>query len=362
MSRPADPVNVQDFETIARERMTSSAFDYYAGAAGDERTLEANRRGFDRLVFRPRMLVGVDHVDMSTTLLGDSVAFPVLLAPTAFNKLGHPDGELAAARAAGRAGTIMCASTIASSSLEEIAAAATGPMWFQLYVCRDRALTEDLVARAEAARYRALVLTVDTPRLGRRERDVRSRFTLPEGISIRNLEVAGGATRWNTESSFTEYVHRMFDPSLTWDAVDWLRSITKLPVLIKGVLTGEDAALAVSHGAAGVIVSNHGGRQLDGAIATIEALPEIVAAVSGKIPVLLDGGIRRGTDVLKSLAIGASAVLIGRPYLWALAAGGEAGVVRVLEMLRSELELAMALAGVPSVHRVSAALIRSRER
>jgi len=360
MSRPVDPVNAHDFEVIARERMTPASFDYYAGAAGDELTLAANRRGFDRLVLRPRMLAGVERVDTSATLLGDRVEFPILLAPTAFNKLGHPDGEVAAARAAGTAGTIMCASTIASSSLEDIAAAATGPMWFQLYVCRDRGLTEELVARAEAARYRALVLTVDTPRLGRRERDVRSRFTLPDGISIRNLEVAGGdATRWNASSSFTEYVHRMFDPSLTWEAVDWLRSLTKLPVVIKGVLTGEDASLAVSHGAAGLIVSNHGGRQLDSAIATIDALPEIVEAVGGRIPVLLDGGIRRGTDALKALAIGASAVLIGRPYLWALAASGENGVARVLEMLRSELELAMALAGAASVPQISRALVRS---
>src|SRR5689334_19207348 len=197
MSGPTDPVNVHEFEAIARERMRPASYDYYAGAAGDERTLAANLRGFDRLVLRPRMLVGVDRVETATTLLGDRVAFPVLLAPTAFNKLGHPDGEAAAARAAGAAGTIMCASTIASTSLEEIAAAATGPMWFQLYVCRDRALTEDLVARAEAARYRALVLTVDTPRLGRRERDVRNHFTLPDDVTIRNLEIAGGdATRW----------------------------------------------------------------------------------------------------------------------------------------------------------------------
>ena len=220
------------------------------------------------------------EADTSTTVLGLPLALPVALAPTAFNRLGHPDGELAAARAAGAAGTLMCCSTIASSSLEEIAAAATGPLWFQLYVYRDREVTRDLVRRAEAAGYRALVLTVDTPRLGRRERDVRNRFALPADVSIRNLERYGtpDALRWAGSSSFTEYVHKLLDDSLTWESVAWLRTITRLPILIKGVLTAEDAELCVQHGIAGIVVSNHGGRQLDGAIATMDALPEVVAA------------------------------------------------------------------------------------
>jgi 4-hydroxymandelate oxidase len=253
----------------------------------------------------------------------------------------------------------MCCSTIASTTLEEIAAVATGPLWFQLYVYRDRAVTLDLVRRAEATGYRALVLTVDTPRLGRRERDVRNQFVLPANISIRNLERYGkdDAKRWSEGSSFTEYVHRLLDSSLTWDAVTWLRSITKLPILIKGILAGADGALAVEHGASGVVVSNHGGRQLDGAMATIDALPGVVDAVQGRVPVLMDGGVRRGVNVLAAIALGARAVLIGRPYLWALAANGEAGVRQALEFLRSELELSMALAGCPTIAHITRDLI-----
>jgi isopentenyl diphosphate isomerase/L-lactate dehydrogenase-like FMN-dependent dehydrogenase len=353
------PVNVLDFEAIARARLTPAAYDYYAGGADDEWTLAENRRAFARLALRPRVLVGVDRVDTSTTVLGHPLRAPVLLAPTAFGRLGHPEGELAVARAAGRLGTVMCCSTIASTSLEDIAAAATGPLWFQLYVYRDREVTRDLVARAAAAGYRALVLTVDTPRLGRRERDVRNQFTLPAGVTIRNLERYGtaDALRWSNSSSFTEYVHQLLDGSLTWESVDWLRSITTLPLLLKGVLAGEDARLAVAHGVAGVIVSNHGGRQLDGSMATIDALPDVVRGVEGRVPVLIDGGIRRGTDVLKSMALGASAALIGRPYLWGLAAAGEDGVVAVYEMLAREFELAMALAGCRGVADISPALI-----
>ncbi|MGE5837825.1 MAG: alpha-hydroxy acid oxidase [Acidobacteriota bacterium] len=356
-----DPINISDFEALARERMEPSAYDYYAGGANDERTVADNLRAFDRWVIRPRMLAGVREVDTSTALLGSSISLPVALAPTAFNRLGHSDGELAAARAAGAAGTLMCCSTIASYPLEEIAATATGPLWFQLYVYRDRDVTRDLVGRAEAAGYRALVVTVDTPRLGQRERDVRNRFTLPAGISIVNLERYGtpDALRWAATSSFTEYVHKLLDDSLTWESIDWLRTITSLPVLIKGVLTAEDAALCVQHGIAGIIVSNHGGRQLDGAIATMDALPEVVN-VAGRVPVLIDGGIRRGTDVFKALAAGASAVLIGRPYLWGLAADGEAGVRKVLEIFRSELELAMALAGCATIGAITRSHVAPR--
>ena len=361
MSALDDLVCVADAEALARQMMHPAAFDYYAGGAGREATLAANERAFDRVVLRPRVLVGAEHVDTSTTLLGVPLAWPLALAPTAFNALGHPDGELAAARAAGSRGTLMCCSTIASYPLEEIAAAATGPLWFQLYVYRDREVTRDLVARAVQAGYRALLLTVDTPRLGRRERDVRNRFTLPPDVRIRNLERYTGdrASGWSAASSFTEYVHRFLDPSLTWEALDWLASITRLPILVKGVLTAEDADLALAHGATGVVVSNHGGRQLDGAIATLDALPEIVHEVAGRGPVLIDGGVRRGTDLLKAIALGASAALIGRPYLWGLAAGGEAGVARVLDLLRAEFELAMALTGCRTVPAISPALVRS---
>jgi 4-hydroxymandelate oxidase len=241
----------------------------------------------------------------------------------------------------------MCCSTISSTPLEEVARAATGPLWFQLYVYRDREVTRDLVRRAEAAGLRALVLTVDTPRLGRRERNIRRPFTLPDGVEISNLQRYGtpDALRWAGSATFGDYVHRLIDDGLTWESVDWLRSITKLPILIKGILAPADAELAIAHGASGIVVSNHGGRQLDGAMATIAALPDVANAVNGRVPILLDGGIRRGTDVLKAIALGARAVLIGRAYLWGLAADGQAGVSRVLDMLRDELERSMALAG-----------------
>jgi 4-hydroxymandelate oxidase len=356
------PVNVADFEALARARMDRAFYDYYAGGAEDERTLADNVEAFTRLVFRPRALVGADRVDTSIDLLGSRLPFPIALAPTAFNRIAHPEGELAAARAAGTLGALMCCSTMATSSLEEIAAVASGPLWFQLYVYRDREVTKDLVRRAEAAAYRAIVLTVDTPVLGRRERDVRNRFALPADVSISNLEpyARAAATRWAGTSSLTEYIHKQVDPSLTWESVEWLRSLTRLPLVIKGILRGDDAARAIERGASGLVVSNHGGRQLDGAIATIDALPEIVERVAGRAPVLLDGGIRRGTDVLKALALGASAVLIGRAYLWGLAADGESGVRRVLDLLHGELALAMALSGCQSAAAVPRDLVQSR--
>ena len=353
------PVNVAEFEALARERMSASAYDYYAGGAEDEVTLAANRDAFRGIAIRPRMLAGVSLASTKTDVLGVSLALPVVLAPTAFNKLGHAGGEIAAARAAGSAGTLMCCSTVSSTPIEEVAAAATGPLWFQLYVYRDREVTRDLVRRAEASGCRALVLTVDTPRLGRRERDIRGGFSLPAGISVANLERYGTpeALRWAGSSTFTEYVHRLLDDSLTWESVEWLRSVTALPILIKGILTAEDARLAIASGADGLIVSNHGGRQLDGVIASITALPDIARAVDRRVPILMDGGVRRGTDVFKAVALGASAVCIGRAYLWGLAADGEVGVARVLEMLRSELELAMSLAGCATIGDVTSSYV-----
>ena len=343
-------VNIQDFENAARERMERTAFRYYAGAACDERTLAANREAFGRILIRPRVLVDVSRVDLATRVLGESLAVPIMLAPTAFNRLAHPDGECAAARAAGAAGTLMVASTLSTCTLEEIAGAATGPLWFQLYVYKDREVTKDLVARAEHAGFRALVLTVDTPLLGRRERDVRNRFALPEHLAMANFaSLRTDASRWGEQSSFSAYVHDLFDASLTWDAVSWLRSLTKLPIVLKGILTAEDARLAADHGAAGVIVSNHGGRQLDDATPSIAALPEVADAVEERIPCSWTAASAAGTDVLKALALGARAVLIGRAYLWGLATDGEAGVAGVLSLLRDELRLAMALAGRPTI-------------
>jgi len=352
------PLTVDEYEQLARERMERTAYDYYAGAAGDEQTLADNRRAFDRLKLRPRVLVDVSAIDMRATVVGHAIDLPVMLAPTAFNRLADEHGELAAARAAGAAGTLMIASTLSTCSLEEIAAAATGPLWFQLYVYKDRGMTEELVARAEASAYKALVLTVDTPLLGRRFRDVRNQFVLPEGISMQNFALAATqAARWGRHSSFSAYVHDLFDPTLSWEAVEWLRSRTKLPIILKGIMTAEDAGLAVQAGVNGIVVSNHGGRQLDGAAATIDVLPEITDTIDGRIDVLLDGGIRRGSDVLKALAFGARAVLIGRPYLWALAANGEQGVRDVLALLRDELRLAMALAGRPTIASIDRSLI-----
>lgn len=352
------PVNVREFEAVARERMSPAAFDYYCGGSGDEQTLSENERAFRRITVWPKVLVDVSEITTATTILGENVSMPVLIAPTAFAKLAHPDGELAVARAAGKAGTLMTVSTLASMTMEDVAAAASGPLWFQLYVYRDRAVTAELIARAEAAGYRAIVLTVDTPVLGHRERDTRNRFTLPDGVSVRNLEtcrtVVEGAARWPDGSSFGAYIHNLFDVSLAWPTVEWLRSVTRLPVIVKGVLRSDDARRAVDAGASAIVVSNHGGRQLDGAPATIRALPPIVAAVDGEIEVLLDGGIRRGVDVLKAIALGARAVLIGRPCLWGLAADGEAGVSSVLNLFGTELRLAMALAGLPSVSAISA--------
>jgi 4-hydroxymandelate oxidase len=352
------PLNVDDYEALARERMPHASYEYYAGGAGDEATLAGNRTAFARVVLRPRVLVDVSRIDLTTEVLGTAVDLPILLAPTAFNCLAHPDGERAAARAAGTAGTLMVASTLSTCSLEEIADAATGPLWFQLYVYKDREVTRELVQRAETAGYTAIVLTVDTPLLGRRERDIRNSFVLPEGLTIRNLAPSSTeAARWSPSSSFSAYVHDLFDASLSWEAVKWLRSITRLPVLVKGILTAEDAHLAIDAGVDGIIVSNHGGRQLDGALAAIDALPDVADAVDGRLPVLMDGGVRRGTDVLKALAFGARAVLIGRPYLWALAANGEAGVRDVLGLLRAELALAMALSGRPSIPSIDRTLV-----
>lgn len=337
--------------------MDRAAYDYYAGGAGDEQTLSANRGAFDAIRLRPRVLVDVSTIDTRTAVLGQPIDVPILLAPTAFHRLAHPDGEMASARAARAAGTIMIGSTLSTCALEEVSSACGGGLWFQLYVYKDRGLTQELIARAQACGYRALVLTVDTPRLGRRYRDIRNSFVLPEGLSMRNFEGAmTNAARWGAHSSFSAYVHDLFDPTLTWNAVGWLRAQTTLPVLVKGILTEEDARIAVENGVDGIIVSNHGGRQLDGALAAIDALPEVVDAVSGRCEVLMDGGVRRGTDVLKALALGARAVCIGRPYLWGLAAAGEDGVSDVLRILREELRLALALSGRPTIASVDGSL------
>jgi 4-hydroxymandelate oxidase len=352
-------VNLLELEALAAQRLPRMAFDYYAGGAEDEVTLRENRAAFERIALRPRMLVDVSIIDTSTTVLGQRVAAPIIVAPTAMHRLGHPEGELATVSGAGAAETLMTVSTLATTSLEEVAAAASAPLWFQLYAVKDRELTRALVDRARAAGYQALCLTVDAPHSGRRERDVRNRFGLPPGMALANF--SGPAMRMMPQqesgSALTTYIMTMLDAILTWDDIAWLQSIAQMPILLKGILTAEDARLAVEHGAAGIVVSNHGGRQLDGAVASIRALPEVVEAVAGRAEVYVDGGIRRGTDVLKALALGARAVLLGRPVLWGLTLDGAAGVQRVLTMLRHELEEAMVLAGKPTIASIDRSLL-----
>ncbi len=360
MNEISQCVEVHDFERAANEVLPQPARDYYAGGAADEITLRENCAAFQRTVLMPRVLVDVSRPDPGTTVLGQRLNLPLLIAPTAFHRMAHPDGEMATARAAAATGVAMVASTIASCTLEEIAAQGPSPRWFQLYVHKDRSLTERLVRRAEAAGYTALALTVDTPRFGRRYADMRNHFTLPDGITVANLAeegrekmdaVAGG-------SGLAAFVAKQFDASLSWSDFDWLCSITSLPILVKGVVRADDARKAVDHGAAGVIVSNHGGRQLDTAPATLDALPAIAEAIGHQAEVLMDGGVRRGTDILKALALGAKAVLVGRPIIWGLAAGGEAGVSRVLQLYREEFELSLTLAGCASVADITRDLIR----
>jgi 4-hydroxymandelate oxidase len=343
---PRRPFTVGEFEELARERMDRVAFDYYAGGAGSEWTLAENDRAFDRWVLRPRVLVDVSRVDLATTVLGERLPFPIGLAPTAFHKLAHPDGELATARAAAGLGALLVLSTVSTVRLEDVAAAG-GPRWFQLYVFRDRRVTEHLVRRAEAAGYTALVVTVDVPLVGRRYRDERNAFRLPPGITLANFADLGLPDA--SGSALFAFFLEQGDPSLSWRDLEWLRSLTSMRLVVKGVLTAEDARLAVEAGVDGVVVSNHGGRQLDGVPASLDALPEVAEAVDGRAEVLVDGGIRRGTDVVKALALGARAVLIGRPTLWGLAVEGEAGVAAVLSMLREELAQALALCGRASV-------------
>lgn len=354
-----DPINVYDFEAAAREKLPQMAYDYYASGAHDEITLRENHAAYDRIKLNYRVLKDISRRDCSVTLLGQQMALPVMIAPTAFHRMAHPDGEIATVKAAGAAGTTMILSTLSTTSIEDVMAAAQGPVWFQLYVYKDRAATAALVQRAEAAGCTALVLTVDAQIWGRRERDVRNRFQLPPGLSVKNLMPAGQEQFPHDvqDSGLAAYVASLFDQSLSWKDVEWLCAASKLPVFLKGIVHPEDARQALDYGVAGIIVSNHGGRQLDTAPATIEALPEIVTAVDNRLDVLLDGGIRRGTDVIKALALGAKAVAVGRPVLWGLAYDGQRGVEKVLDVLRFEIDLAMGLCGCATVAEINRELI-----
>jgi isopentenyl diphosphate isomerase/L-lactate dehydrogenase-like FMN-dependent dehydrogenase len=332
------PLNVWDYERLAEAKLDPGAHGYYAGGADDELTLRDNVAAYRRLQLRPRLLIDVDACTTQTTVLGQPIDLPVLVAPVAFQRVAHPDGEVAMARAARAAGTIMCLSTIATSTPAEVAEVG-GPRWLQLYVFRDESITRHLIAQARDSGFSALLLTIDAPVRGNRERDARTGFTIPPDLSVAALGRGGLTPR---------EVFDQISASLTWHDLERIVGEAGLPLLVKGVLTAEDARLACEHGAAGIVVSNHGGRQLDGVAATIDVLPEIVQAVEGRLEVLVDGGIRRGTDVVKALALGARAVLAGRAPLWGLAVDGEPGARDVLRILQAETLNALQLIGCAS--------------
>jgi 4-hydroxymandelate oxidase len=331
---------VDDYEPYARELLAPDVYGYFAGGAGEELSLADNLAAFGRWTLRPRFLRGVASCDPSTTVLGTRIEFPVVIAPWAYQWMAHTDGENATARAAASAGTVMTVSSTVLERLGEVAEAGVGPKWWQLYIFTDRGRTADLLERAAAVGYGAVVWTVDVPVLGLRHRDIRTGFDLPVGTPGAEL---------------------LFESSLTWDDLTWIRSLVPdLPVLVKGVLTAEDARLAVEHGADGIVVSNHGGRQLDRSAAGIDALPEVVEAVADRIPVLMDGGIRRGVDVLTALALGARAVMVGRPIAWGLTVAGEDGVADVLRILREEFMNVMTIAGCSTVGEITRELVARR--
>ncbi len=374
-------LTIDDLRRLARRRLPRAVFDFVEGGAGDERTVARNRVAFERLLFRPRALVDVSKREQATVVLGERVSTPVLVSPTGMAGLCWPKGEVAAARAAQDAGTIYTLSTHSSCSIEEVAAGAPGPLWFQLYVWQNRDLTRSFVERARAAGYRALVLTIDVPIISRRERDLRNGFTIPPRITVRNaldtlrrvgwmrrvlfgprltlanLVGAPGAPRADIVT-LGGVAHRQVDPSVAWADLAWFRSLWQGPLVLKGILTAADARRAADHGVDGLIVSNHGGRQLDGTPASVEALPEIADAIGDRVEVLLDGGIRRGADVVRALALGARAVMVGRPYLYGLAVGGTAGVRRALDILAGEVDHTLALVGVPRVGDLDRTVVR----
>ncbi len=349
-----EPINTADLERLAAAILDAGPHGYFAGGAGDERTLRANVEAFSRWELRPRVLVDVSEVSTQSEVLGQSSSMPMLVAPMAFQAMAHSDGEPGMARAAAAAGTVICVSTFATVGPAEVAAAApVGRRWLQLYWLRDFEIVKGILAEARESGYEAIVLTVDAPYAGRRERDLRNEFAIPAELEVPALEAALGSQNLTIDE-----VLGLVDPSVTWSDLERLAAEAELPIFLKGVMTAEDGRLAAEHGAAGVVVSNHGGRQLDGVPATLDVLPEIVEAVEGRIDVLIDGGIRRGIDVAVALALGADAVLVGRPILWGLTVDGQAGAELALGMLRDELELALALLGCTSPAELSTAHVR----
>ena len=347
-----DEGDLGDVATAARAVLPPDVWGFIQGGSGAERTLRANRAAYEKVALRPRVLVDVGTISLRTSVLGADWGVPFGVAPMAYHRLAHPDGEIASASAAGELDTMFCASMFASRTFAEMAGATAGPRWLQVYYLRDRDTLADLLTRAEQAGFGAVVLTVDTPHVATRPRDLGSSFTLPDEVRAVNLPEAlmGTAhTATSGRSAIQQHSRERYDQAITWADLPWLRARTSLPLLLKGVLTGEDARLAAEHGIDGLIVSNHGGRQLDAAVPSLAALPEVVAAVPESMPVLLDGGVRRGSDVFAALALGARAVLIGRPVLWGLAAAGRQGAYEVLRQLRDQLEECMLLSGRPAV-------------
>ena len=346
-------LGVHEFEALTRDKLSADVHAYVADGAGDEVTAADNLAAFSRYRLRPRVLVDVSEIDPSAELLGRRVPLPVGLAPTGWQRFVHADGEIATARAAGRCGAPLCLSTASNFSLEDVAAAHEGAggglRWFQLYVNRDRGLAENVLQRSKEHGYEAVVVTADLPVLGYRESQFRHEMTPSENVAPANYEAYA---RDRSRSPLDYLVEGFTDPSLTWDDLPWIAEVSQLPVVVKGIMTAEDARVSVEHGVSGIVVSNHGGRQLDRTSAAIDVLEEVVTAVEGRAEVYLDGGVRRGVDVLTALALGARAVFVGRPYLWGLAVAGEAGVVRVFEILRDEVLNAMALLGVTRLDQI----------
>jgi len=351
-------LNVDDYAQAARARLPNDCFDYYEGGAFDEITLRENAAGWNRLKLYYRVLAGVGPRDLRTTILGQSISMPIVIAPTAFHRLACEHGEIATARAAKATGTLFILSSLSNTAMESVFAQAASPRWFQLYIYKDRGITQDLVRRAEAAGAEAIVLTVDAPGLGTRERDARNNFRLPEGLTVENLAPLGkGRLPEVRGSGLAAYVRDNFKSDLSFADLDWLCHSTRLPVVVKGIVRGNDARRAVNHGAKAIVVSNHGGRQLDTAPATCEALPYVVEATGTHCEIYVDGGIRRGSDVLKAIALGARAVLIGRAILWGLCVAGEQGATQVLEILRRELDEAMLLCGCARISDIDRSLL-----
>ncbi|CAH2229897.1 hydroxyacid oxidase 1-like [Pararge aegeria] len=355
-------ISVKELEDAALEALPRAVRDYYKSGATEEYSLAENRRAFQRLRIRPKCLVGLKNCDLSTTVLGEKVTMPLGISPTAMQRMAHPDGETANVKAAEAQGVIYTLSTIATSSIEEVADAAPNAVkWFQLYIYNDREVTRKLVMRAEQAGFKALALTVDTPLFGIRRADIRNKFTLPSHLRLANFDGHMSTKIHNAGngSGLSHYVEGLFDKTLSWDDIKWLKSITKLPIVAKGILRGDDAVKAVEAGCSGILVSNHGARQLDGVPSTIEVLPEIVDAVKDyNVEVYLDGGVTTGTDVYKALVLGAKMVFVGRPALWGLAVGGQDGVQRMLSIFRNELEYTFQIAGTPTVADITTDMVR----